>query len=61
MGPNGVLELGRVDKMQAIAEVYEADVRFVKVGQRASVHSEALERDLQGILALLEVAPEPGA
>jgi len=52
-GPNGVLELGRVDQMQAIAEVYEADVRFVKVGQRANVQSKALGRDLQGHVTLI--------
>jgi HlyD family secretion protein len=48
VGQEGILELGRVDQMQAIAEVYEADVRLVKVGQRAKVSSPALGSALQG-------------
>lgn len=47
-GQDGIVELGRVDQMQAIAEVYEADIRLVKAGQRARMRSEALARDLQG-------------
>ena len=35
VGMEGVLELARVDQMQAVAEVFEADVRRVRVGQRA--------------------------
>jgi HlyD family secretion protein len=52
-GVNGILELGRVDQMLAIAEVYETDIRLVKVGQKATVHSEALERDLRGVVTLI--------
>ena len=48
MGEAGVLELGRVDHMHAIAEVYESDIRFVAVGQQATVRSPAFERDLSG-------------
>ncbi len=48
MGEAGVLELGRVDHMHAIAEVYESDIRFVKVGQSATVRSPAFEADLSG-------------
>lgn len=48
MGEAGVLELGRVDHMHAIAEVYESDIRFVRVGQKATVRSPAFENDLSG-------------
>lgn len=48
MGEAGVLELGRVDHMHAIAEVYESDIRFVEVGQKATVRSPAFESDLSG-------------
>jgi HlyD family secretion protein len=48
IGERGILELGRVDRMYAIAEVYETDIRRVQVGQRATVSSAALERDLEG-------------
>jgi len=45
---SGILELARVDHMNAIAEVYETDIRRVKVGQRASISSMALDGELTG-------------
>jgi HlyD family secretion protein len=48
IGERGILELGRVQRMYAIAEVYETDIRYVKVGQRATVSSPALEQELTG-------------
>lgn len=36
----GIVELGRTDRMYAIAEVYETDVGMVKVGDQAEVVSE---------------------
>jgi HlyD family secretion protein len=48
IGERGILELGRVQRMYAIAEVYETDIRHVKVGQRATISSPALDRDLTG-------------
>lgn len=47
---DGVLELGRVQRMYAIAEVYETDIRRVKVGQKATVSAEALEKPLSGVV-----------
>lgn len=51
VGQDGIVELARIDQMQAIAEVFEADIRHVKVGQRARVRSPALGRDLAGVVA----------
>jgi HlyD family secretion protein len=48
VGVEGVIELGRVSEMHAIAEVYETDIRFVRVGQAARVSSEALPSPLAG-------------
>lgn len=48
VGLDGVLELGRVGSMYAIAEVYETDVRNVRKGQRARVTSSALPAELGG-------------
>jgi HlyD family secretion protein len=48
IGPQGIVELGRVDRMYAIAEVYETDIGRVKVGQPATVTSRALGRQLGG-------------
>jgi len=53
IGLEGLLELGRVDKMYAVAEVYETDIRTVKVGQRATVTSDALPGPLGGKVELI--------
>ena len=44
----GILEMGRVGSMFAIAEVYETDIRWVRAGQSATVSSAALAGDLTG-------------
>jgi HlyD family secretion protein len=48
VGLEGLLEMGRVDRMYAIAEVYETDIRRVRIGQRATVTSDALDAALTG-------------
>jgi HlyD family secretion protein len=48
VGPEGVLELGRVREMLAIAEVFETEVRHVRIGQQATISSDALEGDKRG-------------
>jgi HlyD family secretion protein len=48
VGAEGILELGRVSEMYAIAEVYETDVRKVRVNQRARVTSNALAKAITG-------------
>jgi HlyD family secretion protein len=48
VGADGILELGQVEKMYAIAEVYEADVGRLRNGQRAIVSSPALTGSLSG-------------
>lgn len=44
----GLLELAEVSQMYAIAEVYETDIGRVRVGQRATASSAALDSDLTG-------------
>jgi HlyD family secretion protein len=48
IGEDGILELGRISRMYAIAEVYETDIRYVRTGQRATIRSAALSEDLEG-------------
>jgi HlyD family secretion protein len=48
IGLPGILELARVSRMKAIAEVYETDIRQVKTGQRATINSPALASELAG-------------
>ena len=53
VGVDGLLELGRVDHMYAVAEVYETDIRRVKIGQTATISSAALPTDLTGKVELI--------
>jgi multidrug efflux pump subunit AcrA (membrane-fusion protein) len=48
VGPEGIAEIGRNDQMYAVAEVYETDIGRVKLGQRATVRSPALDPELTG-------------
>jgi HlyD family secretion protein len=48
---DGVLEMGDTKNMVAVAEVYETDIGSVVEGQRAIIHSSALEAPLSGIVA----------
>ena len=41
VGEDGVVEFAQTDKMMVVAEVYESDVSKVKVGQTATIQSEA--------------------
>jgi HlyD family secretion protein len=48
VGPEGIMELGRTDRMYAVAEVYETDITAVKVGQLATIRTPAMETELTG-------------
>ena len=48
VGPEGVMELGRTDRMYAVAEVYETDIAQVKVGQVAKIRASAIDEELLG-------------
>jgi HlyD family secretion protein len=43
VGVEGIMELGKTDRMYAVAEVYETDITQVKVGQLASVKTSAMD------------------
>ena len=68
-GAHGIVELGNVSQMYAIAEVYETDIRWVKVGQKARVTSDALAKPLTGTVTRIrpkvkkldEIGTDPAA
>ena len=45
---NGIARIGQTSQMYAVAEVYESDIGKVKVGQQATVTSNALSEELHG-------------
>lgn len=50
VGPEGVIEVGVVDPMYAVAEVAESDLSRVRVGQRATVTGDGLAQPLTGVV-----------
>jgi HlyD family secretion protein len=48
VGAEGILALARNQTMYAVAQVYETDIRGVRVGQKAIVKSPAFASDLAG-------------
>ena len=48
IGQDGVLELGRTDRMYAVAEVYETDISRVKPGSPAQLTTSAFSKTLTG-------------
>lgn len=69
VGEQGFLELGRVERMFAIAEVYETDIGRVSLGQRADVFSDVLPATLEGTVQFVrpkvakqdEIGTDPAA
>lgn len=51
----GIVEMGQTTQMVAVAEVYESDVRKLKVGQTASIKSEtgAFSQNLRGTISYI--------
>ena len=50
-----MLTIGQTDKMYISAEVYESDISRVRIGQKAIAKSEALTKDLSGVVE--QIAP----
>lgn len=44
----GILKLGQTDQMYAVAEVYETDISKVRLGQTATITSDAFPEKLRG-------------
>ena len=48
VGNEGIADMGQTDQMYVVAEIYETDVTQVRIGQQASITSEAFSEKLQG-------------
>lgn len=48
VGINGIVELGKTQEMYVIAEIYETDIGRVRLGQKATAFSPALNQPLTG-------------
>jgi HlyD family secretion protein len=48
--PEGIVELAKIDPMYVVAEVTDGDITRVRVGQKATVTSEALGAPVSGVV-----------
>ncbi|RCJ23057.1 ABC transporter permease [Nostoc sp. ATCC 43529] len=48
IGTTGIADLGRTQQMYAIAEIYETDIKKVRLGQSVVITSDALPKQLRG-------------
>jgi HlyD family secretion protein len=53
---DGIMEVGKTDRMYVIAEVDERDLPHLKVGQRATVTGSALSQKLHGVVEYISLA-----
>jgi HlyD family secretion protein len=53
IGDNGLLELAETDRMEVVAEVYQSDIRDVRVGQTASITGSAFAGEALGRVRLI--------
>jgi HlyD family secretion protein len=48
VGANGIADIGKTSQMYGVLEVYQSDVRKVRVGQKVKITSNSLSSELQG-------------
>lgn len=48
IGSNGIAQLGRTDQMYVVAEVYETDIKKVRLGQSAVITGDAFTGNIGG-------------
>ena len=47
---DGVVRIGQISQMYAVAEVYESDIGKIQLGQRVKVSSHAISEELHGVV-----------
>jgi len=48
IGNKGIVELGKTNQMYVVAEVYQTDIQKVRLGQRATITSDAFSGTVKG-------------
>jgi len=51
---DGIVEIGKTQRMYAIAQVYQSDIKKVKPGQRVSVSSDSIPGELLGTVERID-------
>ncbi|MFP4099180.1 ABC exporter membrane fusion protein [Coleofasciculus sp.] len=59
VGNKGIVALGQTNRMNVIAEVYELDVSKLRVGQKATITSNAFSGELHGTVSQIGLQVNP--
>jgi HlyD family secretion protein len=59
VGNKGIVALGQTDRMNVVAEVYELDVSKLRVGQKATITSNAFSGNLYGTVSQIGLQVNP--
>jgi HlyD family secretion protein len=49
----GIIDLGQTQRMTALLEVYESDIKRIKLGQTAKVNSDAIGEEVTGTVSMI--------
>jgi HlyD family secretion protein len=55
-GSQGILELGRTNRMFVVAEVYETDIARIRVGQKADISGDLIPEGMTG--TVVQIGPQ---
>jgi HlyD family secretion protein len=58
VGTNGIVEIAKTDTMYAVTEVYETDIKKIRMGQTALITSPAVAGQLKGTVAKIGLRVE---
>ncbi len=55
VGTDGIADIGRTTQMNGVVEVYQSDVRKIRVGQQVKITSNSLAGELQGTVSRIGI------
>ncbi|KJH72986.1 ABC exporter membrane fusion protein [Aliterella atlantica] len=58
LSDDGIVDMGKTDRMIAVAEVYQTDIGKVQVGQQAIITSQAFDGEIKGKVAQIGMQVE---
>lgn len=58
LSDEGIVDMGKTDRMIAVAEIYQTDIAKVQVGQQATITSQAFDGEIKGKVAQIGMQVE---
>lgn len=55
VGTDGIADIGKTTQMNAVVEVYQSDMRKIRIGQKANITSTSLAGKLQGTVSRIGI------